>query len=270
MPNSFTQARLLVALLLSAQSALSQAPAPPAQAPASAPMVAAPFASGETLTYQISWRLFGAGEARMHIESRGADAASSLWQATLNVTSGGFVSLLYKVDDTVLSTFRDGKTSRMCSVSALKTLNEGRRHRETRIDFHGDRSTASIRETDLSKGQVLRQAQEPMPPCSYDILSALYYVRSLPLEVGRKFELPVNDGGKTLSVTIEVQAKEEVKTGAGVFRAIRVEPKVFSGSLFKRSGRMQIWFSDDPQRLLVQLKAKLFFGTVSAVLQQKP
>jgi hypothetical protein len=32
---------------------------------------------------------------------------------------------------------------------------------------------------------------------------------------------------------------------------------------------MQIWFSDDPQRLLVQLKAKLFFGTVSAVLQQK-
>ena len=68
MLNFFTQARLLVALLLSAQSALPQAPSPPAQAPASAPMVAAPFASGETLNYQISWRLFGAGEARMHIE----------------------------------------------------------------------------------------------------------------------------------------------------------------------------------------------------------
>lgn len=269
MLNSFTQARLLAVLLLSAQPALFQAPTPPAQTPAHPPSAAAPLASGETLTYQISWRLFSAGEARMHIESRGADAASSLWQATMNVTSSGFVSLLYKVDDTAVSTFRDGKTSRMCSVSALKTQNEGRRHRETRIDFHGDRSTASIRETDLSKGQVLRQAQEPMQPCSYDILSALYYVRSLPLEVGSKLELPVNDGGKTLSVTVEVQAKEEVKTGAGVFRTIRVEPKVFSGSLFKRSGRMQIWFSDDPQRLPVQLKAKLFFGTISAVLQQK-
>jgi hypothetical protein len=260
---------LLLALLLIAGPALPQAPIPPAQAPVPPPPAAAPFASGETLTYQISWRLFGAGEARMHLESRGADAAASLWQATLNVTSAGFVSLLYKVDDTVVSTFRDGKAGRMCSVSLLKTQNEGRRHRETRIDFHSARSTASIRETDLSKGQVLRQAEEPMPPCAYDILSALYYVRSLPLEVGRKLELPVTDGGKTLSITVEVQAKEEVKTGAGVFPTIRVEPKVFSGSLFKRSGRMQIWFSDDPQRLLVQLKAKLFFGTVSAVLQQK-
>lgn len=260
----------MVALVLAQTVGPQSSAGPPAQAPPAPMAVTAPFTSGETLSYEISWRLFTAGEARLHIESRpGPPGGASYWQGSISAISTGFVSLLYKVDDTVVSTFLDGKSSQMCSTSLVKTLNEGRRHRETRLDFQGRRKVVVIKETDLAKGQVVRQAEEPAPACAYDIVSAIYYVRSLPLEIGRKYEVPISDGGKTLPVTVEVQAKEEVKTGAGNFRTIRLEPKVFGGSLFKRSGRMQIWFSDDPQRLLVQLKAKLFVGTISAVLQKK-
>lgn len=251
-------APILLALLM------LPAPAGP-QSPAPAPAGPVPFSSGETLHYSISWRLFSAGEARIHIEHPTSAGAPPFWQGTIQATSTGFVSRLYKVDDTLLSHFENGA---MCSHSILKTLHEGRRHREIHIDFQKQRKMAVVKETDLAKKQLLRQAENPIPECAYDVVSALFYVRSQPLEVGKTYRVQVNDGAETLSITVEVQAKEEVKTGAGTFRAIRVEPKVFGGTLFRRSGRMLIWFSDDPQRLLVQLKAKLFVGTITAVLEQ--
>ena len=48
--------------------------------------------------------------------------------------------------------------------------------------------------------------------------------------------------------------------------AFRVEPTVFGG-LYKRKGRMLIWFSDDPQRLPLRIKAVISVGTIVGELQ---
>jgi hypothetical protein len=238
---------------------------PEAQRPAAAPgpEVSVPFRPGETLVYDIAWRLFTAGEARMHIER--APGPRGGWQASISAVSTGFVSKLYRVEDSITSIFESGA---MCSQSALKVLNEGRRHREIRIQFDQERKVAAVRETDPTNNRLVRQAENAIPGCAFDVVSALYYVRTLPLEVGRTFQVPLNDGGRTLLITVEVQAKEDVKTGLGTFHAIRVEPRLPSGTLFPRSGRMQIWFTDDSQRVLVQLRARLFVGTISATLER--
>lgn len=281
-------ASLLAAMLVVLFGAWAQAPAPPqpsgrppasqqdttppaarpgqAAAPAPAESHArAPFPSGETLYYNIAWRVFTAGEARMHIQHHRPEGGKPFWEATVTANSTGFVSKLYKVEDKMVSRFQNGE---MCSTSLTKIIHEGRRHRDIRINFEKDRGKAVLKETDLAKNEMVRQVENDIPECVYDVVSALFYVRSLPLEVGKTLEIQLNDGGQTLPITIEVQAREEVRTNAGVFRAIRVEPKVFGGTLFRRSGRMQMWFSDDPQRLLVQLKARLFVGTISAVLER--
>lgn len=80
--------------------------------------------------------------------------------------------------------------------------------------------------------------------------------------------MPVNEGSRTILIDVEVQAREEVRTPAGVFQTIRVEPQVFGGTLFKRSGRMLLWLTEDPTHRLVQLKARLFFGTITAVVNR--
>lgn len=230
--------------------------------PTAAAETPVPFRAGETLVYTIAWRLFTAGEARMHIDRAPGGRA---WQASINAFSTGFVSKLYRVDDSITSTF---DAVSLCSQSVVKTQNEGRRHRDIRIDFQRNRKVAAMRESDAATGQHLKQAENPIPDCAYDVVSALYYVRSLPLEIGRTFDLQLNDGGKTLPITVEVQAREDVKTEAGTFHAIRVEPRLTGGSLLRSNGRIQVWFTDDAQRLLVQLKARLFVGTISATLQQ--
>ena len=224
-----------------------------------------PFPSGEVLRYRISWRLSPAGEGRIRVERHSPADGLPYWEATVKAASNGFVSKLFPVNDTLISRFDNGA---MCSQFLLKTLHEGRRHRSIRIDFQKERQMAVLEETDPNHGRLIRQAGNSIPKCAYDLVSALFYVRSLPLEAGRTFQVPVNDGSKTLPIQVEVQAKEEVRTGEGDFPAIRVEPTIVGGYLFQGRGRLHIWFSDDPQRLPVKMRARLWVGTITVVLEE--
>jgi hypothetical protein len=98
------------------------------------------------------------------------------------------------------------------------------------------------------------------------VLTAFYVVRRRPLEVGERLVIPINDGSKTHDVVVEVQAREEIETPLGRHAALRVEPKVF-GTLYRRKGRMQIWFSDDEQRLPLRIKAWLAVGAITGTLR---
>ncbi|MGA2611304.1 MAG: DUF3108 domain-containing protein, partial [Terriglobia bacterium] len=84
--------------------------------------------------------------------------------------------------------------------------------------------------------------------------------------IGKPLHLPVNDGSKTYDVTLDVQAREGIQTPLGNRSAIRVEPKVFSG-LFKRKGRMLVWFSDDDQHLPLRIKFMIAVGPITATLK---
>ena len=219
-----------------------------------------PFGPGERLRYAIEWRLIPAGHAEMWIE---ADITPGFWKARARANSTGYVANLYKVDDEYTATF--GRRS-FCSVGIRKTIHEGDRHREVDIQFDPRRRLGLLRERDTNTTSPPRQEQFPIPECVHDILSAFHYVRSLPLAVGESFEFPLNDGGRTLSIRLEVQALEEVQTEAGTFEAYRVEPDVFSGQLFQQKGRMFVWFSNDEQRVPVQLRAQIGVGTIVATL----
>ena len=65
---------------------------------------------------------------------------------------------------------------------------------------------------------------------------------------------------------MDVQAREQIQTPLGTRFAFRVEPTVFGG-LYKRKGRMLIWFSDDEQRLPLRIKASMSIGTITGTLK---
>ena len=218
------------------------------------------FGPGERLRYAVKWRLIPAGHAELWL---GADSTPGFWKAMARANSTGYVSNLYKVEDEYTSTF--GRQS-FCSLGIQKKIHEGDRHREVDIQFDPRRLLGSLRERDTADNTPPRQEQFPVPECVHDILSAFYYVRSLPLAIGKSFDFPLNDGGRTISIRLEVQAIEEVETEIGTFEAFRVEPDVFSGQLFKQKGRMFVWFSNDEQRIPVQLRAQIGVGTIVASL----
>ncbi len=225
---------------------------------------ALPFRPGEKLTYSVTWSVFQAGEVAALLEESGSDPDD--YQIVTTAQARGIVSKLYALDDEYRSRLNP---QTMCSAGISKQTLEGRRHKQTEIVFDSARKLAILDERNLAKaGEPPKHNEEPIPPCVQDVVSAFYYLRAQPMHVGDRIQVPVNDGSKTTMVTVEVQAREQIETPIGTRYAFRVEPAVFGpGSVYKRKGRMLIWFSDDAQRLPLRIKAMLSVGTLTGTLE---
>ena len=214
------------------------------------------FPHGQTLHYDGEWRFWTAGVATVRIERAGSQE-----HVTANADSSGVVALLYRVQDRFNSYF-DAKT--LCSYKLLKHTEEGSHLRETAISYDYTRGKAILEERSLKDNQQKR-TENDIPGCVTDVLSGIFYVGSLPLQQGAVYTFPLNDGGKTVTVQAHVEGKEQIKTPAGTFQTIRVGPEGDSGIL-KNRGRIWIWYSDDAKHLPVQMRAKLFWGTLTVYL----
>jgi hypothetical protein len=61
---------------------------------------------------------------------------------------------------------------------------------------------------------------------------------------------------------MKVEGKEEIKTPVGTFKTIRVQPTADAG-VVKNRGNIWIWYTDDEKHLPVQMRARLFWGTIT-------
>jgi len=211
---------------------------------------------GETLVYGAEWRVFNAGTATLRLEQNGQQA-----HVFGTADAAGTVALLYHVSDRYDSVL---DLSSFCSKEISKKMEEGLRRVNLTIGFDYQRNKAILDQKNLKKGDT-KHTENDIPECVTDVLSAFYYVGSLPLEPGKTISFPLNDGGKTVTVDVHSEAREQVKTPAGTFNTIRVQPVVPSGVL-KSKGTLWIWYSDDAQRIPVRLRGHLFWGTVTFTL----
>ena len=219
------------------------------------------FPSPERLTYSIEWRLITAGNAHIALTRAAGDKPE--WHSQLHLESTGLVSKLYKVDDEYSIQLAD----QFCTVNTDLDSYEGKRHHSTKVHFDGEHGKATYLERDLIKNSVFHTAETGIPACVSDFIGGIYKLRALHLEPGQSAQLPVSDGKKFVSARVEAQEREQIQTKAGTFKTIRYEANVFNGILFKRSGRLQVWITDDARRLPVQIRARMSFPVGNITLQ---
>ena len=207
----------------------------------------------ESLTYAVDWRVFPAGTATFHLQAQGNNV-----HVIATAASIGTVNLLFPVSDRYDSVF-DRQTE--CSFEYRKQIQEGRRRLTGLMQLDYGQHLQKISEKNLVSG-IFRQHTSPIPGCVTDVLSAIFYVRSQPLQVGHDLHFPLADSGHVVPVTVKVEAKETVVTPAGTFSAIRVQPTAAAG-IVKNRGNIWIWYTDDERHLPVQVRAHLFWGTIT-------
>ena len=61
---------------------------------------------------------------------------------------------------------------------------------------------------------------------------------------------------------LKVEGKEDIKTAAGTYHTIRVQPQTQNAPV-KNKGQIWLWFSDDDRHVPVQMRARLFWGTLT-------
>jgi Protein of unknown function (DUF3108) len=238
-------------------------PSPPLveQSAMVAPSIARPrpeyqFPVGQTYVYGGEWRLFNAGIGTLRMEQAGQEH-----RIVGTADAAGTVALLYHVQDR-LESFLDPST--FCSHQTSRHIEEGFRRVETHITFDYQHGKAVLDHKNIKKKES-KHEEHDIPNCVTDMLSSVYYVASLPLLTGKTYSFPINDGGPTVTVVVHVEAREQVKTPAGTFNAIRVQPETASGVL-RDKGKIWVWYSDDAARVPVQMRARMSWGTFTFFL----
>ena len=247
---------LAAAIALAAQTAPPPRPTPVISSGApsiQAPSSAYKFPNGQTFTYAVEWRLFDAGLATIRMEAAGREQ-----RVVATADARGVVGLLYHVHDRFESFF-DPVTD--CSRSIEKKTEEGFRRLETNIVFDGPRRKSVLREKNLRSDQS-KSVENDIPGCVTDVTSAIFYIASQPLVPGATLLFPLNDGGKTVDVKATAEAREEVRVPAGTHRTVRVQA-VSATQTAKSKGQVWIWYTDDERRMPVQMRARLFWGTLT-------
>jgi hypothetical protein len=242
--------KLVLPLLVCATLAFSQSNSLPAK---------------ETFYYNIDWRLFTAGKAKVELTTTPQPRPG--YQVNLHLESIGIVSKLFKVEDDYSASMSSG----YCAQSLQMTTQEGNRQRETRITFDAESKKASYLERDRTRNNAVVLSQETdIPACVHDVIGGLFFIRTLNLEPGQSAQVPVSDGKKSVMVKVEAQAREDVKTPEGTFKTIRYEVYLFDGVLYKRSAHVNVWMSDDRRKLPVQIRVRMTFtiGTINLQLEK--
>jgi len=217
------------------------------------------FPNGQTYIYSVEWRMFTAGTARVTMEPAGANQ-----RVTAIEDSAGLVDVIYRIHDRFEALF-DPRT--FCSVHISKHSEEGSRKRQTEIAFDYARGKSVLDEKNLKTGEW-KHVENDIPSCVTDVLSAFYYIASLPLQPGNTYTFAVNDGGKTSEIAARVEAREQVKVPAGTFQTMRVEAEPVSG-LLKGKAKVWVWFDAGPEHAPVQIRSKLKWGTLLFKLQRR-
>jgi hypothetical protein len=218
----------------------------------------------ETLSYGIEWRLITAGQARLEWDA--AQPPRSGWQIKLHLESTGLVSKLFKVEDDYAASLNQS----LSILSSQLIAHEGSRNRDTRITFDYESRKASYLERDLTKNATLASHEIDLPSATHDVLGGLYYLRTLTLEPGQSLQAPVSDGKKSVMAKVEAQQREEIKVPDGTYKTIRYEIFLFDNVLYRRSGHLYVWLSDDRRKLPVQIRARMAFtvGTITLLLEK--
>jgi hypothetical protein len=217
------------------------------------PRKAVPFDTGERLTFDVRFGGIKVGTGRMEVVGTQDVRGREAWHTRFTVKGG---IPFYKVNDR-LESWIDTRT--FTSLRLTQQTNQGRYHRERRIEFFPDRATM------LEAGD--RAQEEPTVAEPLDEGALLYFIRTLPLNVGDRYSLDRYFKPDRNPVQLEVVRRERVRVPAGTFETIVIRPTIKSPGIFSESGRAEVWVTDDDRRLMVQMTARLSFGTLSLSLR---
>ena len=228
-----------------------------------------PFADGETLTYE--------GKISKII---GAIAIADL---TFTVTQprpgeGYFVKADAKSKGTLLKLFRYSFLYQMESTIGDKEFRidktvkhdvQKERVRDSEATFDYKERRVTYVETDPKEPmRPPRKIASEISPETHDLISGLYSLRLLPLEVGKLFELTISDSGLVYKIPVRVTARERQKSVFGNIWCFRVEPDVFGpGRLIEKEGTMIIWITEDARRLPIRSQLNTSIGKIDIKLK---
>lgn len=223
----------------------------------------APFAVGETLTYEAKFNKYKlvipAADLVLSVDQ--AQGNDFLFSAEARSKGTLLKVARYSFLQRVQSTVDDGEF-RVIKTVKHDVQKERIRDSEALFDYADKRVTYTESDPNAPM-KAPRKIASDLIGSTHDLISGIYSLRMLPLAVGKTFDLRISDSGLVYEIPVKVTAREMQKTDIGRVMCFRVEPEVFgNGRLIENKGSMVIWITDDARRLPVRSRVDASVGKV--------
>lgn len=231
-------------------AALDDADQPPPPAPGRPP-----FSAGETLTFDVYWEGgpldLPAGTATLSIlEGReGADR----WVFETRADTADWVSTFFQARNRFVTV----TDAALLPTEHRREIREGRRQVDRRYVYDREAKTLQTDQMALPLGDAAAR----------DALSALYYVRTLPLLPGAIVSVPMNEAGTRLMLQVQVAEVEEIEREDRSIPALRLEPRVMRRIERRRPIAMTLWLTADDRRIPLRAVVDAGVGVIRLELR---
>jgi hypothetical protein len=236
------------------------------------------FELGEELHFEAEFsrallRKLDVADLKFRATRTPLDAAGSKPYAltfSADVSSKGFFARLFNLK------FRERVESTVEPISFTV-------EKTTILDESGKRVRTTESTFDRSQGKMTWTSRDPNNPDAeprhaiadfsgqlQDVLSAIYFIRTQPLAVGKSFEVFVGDGGRVYKIPVKVVEKKRMKTILGQVNVLRVNPELFGPErlIDDEQGEFSIWITDDVHHIPVGGRVKTDYGTFDIKLKR--
>ena len=229
------------------------------------------FQVGESLTYKINYKWSAlnmtAGKATFHLNETTYQGKPTFHAKCVGRTASAF-NWFYEVNDHY-ETYIDKESMRPVKFSL--DINEGKYSEQTQYEFFHDANKANINYR-IKKGKVKTKNQDvSISTCAQDIVSILYYTRSLDfskLNKGETVHIDLFTSEKIKPVSFRYLGKEVVRTKLGKMRCIKLSPYLLESDAFGEGGgdKMIVYATDDANKLPVLIESPVTIGKVKVHL----
>lgn len=251
----------LAPLALHAQHAEdTAAPAPsqewtPEMVPVDPFAAPAPFGPGEHLVYRVKVGVLNAGYGFMTVLGTEDIRDNPSYRVEMGI-QGGIGPL--KVNDVYRSWF---DVSTFQSWRYVRDIHE--------ISYKSYRHYEMYPERRVWEREDIEESGPLLSSLPMDEIAFIYFIRSLPLEVGKSYTFNryfKEDGNP---VVIKVLRKDQREVNGVLYNTIVVKPLIQSSGLFSEGGDAELHVTDDERRILVYMKSEIpkFPGSLTLHLE---
>lgn len=242
--------RLIFSILI---GALTTQPAIAQDNEATSSPTALGFEIGETLIYEAKFGFITLGSGMMNVAGidsvRGEPALHTIF-----VLKGG--GMIYRLHDRMDSWIG---LDDFASRRFIQDFHEGGSYRRNQWDIYPDSGYYVEEGVD----SIIETSADPL-----DDFAFFYFVRTVDLEVGERYEYNRYFRPDRNPVVLEVLERDTLDLPAGRFPSIVVHPIIQGRGILAEGKEARMWISEDDRRLVVQLKVKFSFATITLRLKE--
>jgi len=210
------------------------------------------YTTSEVLEYRIHYGFIDAGEAKLEVDAGLKNVAGrSCYRVVGTGKSVGAFDWFFKVRDHYES-YIDTET--LVPLKFIRDIREGGYKKKQNVSFNHAKSTATSEKKTINT-----------PSRIQDLISSFYYARTLDftnLAVGDTFLIHCYLDDETFPMIIKFTGREKISTKLGTFRCLVFKPYLMEGRVFKEKEGMNVWLTDDKNRIPIRAQADVLVGSI--------